>query len=51
VQRAVETFTAEPQPEEAVSVKAPAGGWDNVAAAPAAKPKSASETPRKIGPS
>ena len=37
---AVQTWTAEPQPEEAISVKTPAGGWDrtrgrcNAAAAP-----------------
>jgi localization factor PodJL len=35
---AAQTWTAEPQPEEATSVKAPAGGWDQVAARPA-KPK------------
>jgi localization factor PodJL len=36
------TWTAAPQPEDAISVKAPPGGWDTAqaaAAAPAAKPK------------
>jgi localization factor PodJL len=32
---AVQTFTAQPQPDEAVNVKPPAGGWDRTAAAPA----------------
>ena len=40
---AVQTFTAEPQPEDAVIVAVPAGGWDNApaqaeSAKPAAKP-------------
>jgi len=40
---AIQTFTAEPQPDDAVNVAAPAGGWDNAtaqagAAKPAAKP-------------
>jgi localization factor PodJL len=38
---AVQTFTAAPQPEEATSVKTPAGGWDAAAPAAPAKPKSA----------
>jgi localization factor PodJL len=39
---AVQTFTAAPQPEEATSVKPPAGGWDAAApATPPGKPKSA----------
>ena len=51
---AAQTFTVEPQPEEATTVKVPAGGWDqpaSAAAAPApapppAKPKAA--TPKRI---
>jgi localization factor PodJL len=37
---AIQTFTPEPQPDDAINVAAPAGGWDNVSAAPkqAAKP-------------
>ena len=40
---AIQTFTAEPQPEDSVNVAAPAGGWDSAptqanAAKPAAKP-------------
>ena len=36
---AIQTFTAEPQPDDAVNVKAPASGWDNAATqASAAKP-------------
>jgi localization factor PodJL len=40
---AIQTFTAEPQPDDAINVAAPAGGWDNgptqaSAAKPAAKP-------------
>jgi localization factor PodJL len=34
---AVQTFTAEPQPEEAVSVKPPAGGWE-ASSGPATSP-------------
>jgi localization factor PodJL len=47
---AVQTFTAEPQPEEAIAVKAPAGGWDAPAQAqpPSSKPKTAA--PRRVGP-
>ena len=37
---AVKTWTAQPQPDDAINVKAPPGGWDTTAsAAPAAKPK------------
>ena len=37
---AVKTWTAQPQPDDAINVKAPAGGWDATASAvPAAKPK------------
>lgn len=47
-QKAVQTFVAEPQPEEAVGVKSPPGGWEAAASpAPAAKPK-AGPRPRKI---
>jgi localization factor PodJL len=40
---AIQTFTAEPQPEDSVNVAAPSGGWDSAptqanAAKPAAKP-------------
>jgi localization factor PodJL len=45
---AIQTFSAEPQPDEAINVTAPGGGWDNAApqtqasaAKPAAKPKRA----------
>ena len=46
---AIQTFTAEPQPEEAVIVPAPAGGWDGAPAQaeqakPAAKPAAAKRT-------
>jgi localization factor PodJL len=37
---AIQTFTAEPQPDDAINVAAPAGGWDP-APAQAAAPKSA----------
>ena len=30
---AVQTFTSEPPPDEAMNVKAPAGGWDSASAA------------------
>ena len=41
---AVQGFTAQPQPDDAVSVIAPAGGWDRPAAdtAPAKKPRAGS---------
>jgi localization factor PodJL len=38
---AIQTFTAEPQPDDAINVAAPQGGWDSAptaAAKPAAKP-------------
>jgi len=44
-QLAVKTFTAIPQPDDAINVKAPAGGWDVTAAAPPAKPKSQPQPP------
>jgi localization factor PodJL len=43
--QAVKTFVAKPQPEEAVSVPAPAGGWDHAASAPPPKAQ-----PRPAGP-
>jgi localization factor PodJL len=42
-QRAVQNFSIEPQPQEATTVAEPAGGWDGVTSAPAAKP-------RQVGP-
>jgi localization factor PodJL len=39
-QLAVKTWTAKPQPDDAINIKAPPGGWDaTTSAAPAAKPK------------
>ena len=35
---AIQTFTPEPQPDDAVTVASPAGGWDNTGAPAAAKP-------------
>jgi len=35
----VESFVAEPQPDEATTTRAPAGGWDQIAAAPTTKSK------------
>jgi len=35
---AIQTFSAEPQPDDAVNVATPAGGWDNAPAHAAAKP-------------
>jgi localization factor PodJL len=35
---AIQTFTVEPQPDEAVNVASPAGGWDSPATATPAKP-------------
>ena len=49
---AVQTFAPEPQPEEAVTVRTPPGGWDNAtAAAPEEKPKARSRAPRRNTPS
>ncbi len=39
---AIQTFTAEPQPDDAINVATPAGGWDSTAAT-AAAPKSAAK--------
>jgi localization factor PodJL len=39
-QLAVKTWTAKPQPDDAINVKVPPGGWDATAStAPVAKPK------------
>jgi localization factor PodJL len=38
---AVQTFTPKPQPDDAVKVVSPAGGWDGAAAMPQAKTKTA----------
>jgi len=35
---AIQTFTAEPQPNDAINVATPQGGWDSAPAAAAAKP-------------
>ncbi|UFZ02958.1 hypothetical protein LQG66_27430 [Bradyrhizobium ontarionense] len=49
---AIQTFTVEPQPDDAINVPAPAGGWDGTqaiaraAAAKAALAKRAAATPR-----
>lgn len=50
---AVQAFTAEPQPEEAIVVKAPAGGWDAPGQAQSTPPKpktAATAAPRRVGP-
>jgi localization factor PodJL len=44
---AIQTFTAEPQPDDAINVATPAGGWDQAptaAAKPAAKPAATKRT-------
>jgi localization factor PodJL len=41
---AIQTFTPEPQPDDAINVASPAGGWDN-APAQAAAPKPAAKPP------
>jgi localization factor PodJL len=48
---AIQTFTAEPQPDDAINVATPAGGWDTApqpatAAKPAAKPVSTKRAAR-----
>jgi localization factor PodJL len=49
--QAVQSFTAEPQPAEAVEVKLPPGGWEKPAAAPhAPKVKPPAGAPRKLTP-
>ncbi|HEY6834477.1 MAG TPA: hypothetical protein VI251_18545 [Pseudolabrys sp.] len=47
-QRAVQTFVPAPQPQEAIAVAAPTGGWDDAATAPAAP--AARSKPRTAGP-
>jgi localization factor PodJL len=48
---AVQSFTAEPQPAEAVEVKPPPGGWEKPVAAPhAPKVKPPAGAPRKLTP-
>jgi localization factor PodJL len=48
---AAQTWTADPQPEDAVDVKVPPGGWEKPAAAPRpAKVKPAAGAPRKLTP-
>ena len=45
---AVQTFAADPPPDEAMNVKAPAGGWDGATVAAPAKPaatRAASRSP------
>jgi localization factor PodJL len=44
---AVQTFTSERQPESAVAIKTPPGGWDKAAAAAPASEPSARSTPRQ----
>jgi len=47
---AVQTWTADPQPDEAINVKAPAAGWDHASATPrSAKPKAATPASRRTG--
>ena len=46
---AVQTFTPDPQPDEAINVKAPAGGWDQATTPPAAKPKAVAPVRQKTG--
>jgi localization factor PodJL len=48
---AVQSFTAEPQPAEAIEVKPPPGGWEKPAAEPhAPKVKPPARAPRKLTP-
>jgi localization factor PodJL len=44
---AIQTFTAEPQPDDAVNVATPRGGWDGTPAAPATAAKPASKPAAK----
>jgi localization factor PodJL len=37
--QAIETWTAVPQPDEAINVKGPPGGWDQAQAGPSKKPR------------
>jgi localization factor PodJL len=45
---AVQTFTPDPQPDEAVTVKTPPGGWDQAATPPPAKPKASGPGKHKL---
>ena len=42
---AIQTFTVEPQPDDAVNVATPAGGWDSTAPQPTAAPAKAAAKP------
>jgi localization factor PodJL len=42
---AAQTFVAEPEPEEAVGLKVPAGGWDRSTGGQPTKPKARTRTP------
>ena len=44
---AIQTFTPEPQPSDAVNVAAPTGGWDSAAAQPAPAPAKPAKQPSK----
>jgi localization factor PodJL len=44
---AIQTFVAEPQPDDAVNVPTPPGGWDSATAATAAKPAAKAAAPRR----
>jgi localization factor PodJL len=46
---AAQTFTAEPQPDEAVNVKGPPGGWDRPASAAAPAPAKQKPASRRTG--
>ncbi len=47
-QAAVQKWTAIPQPDDAISVKTPPGGWDQSPQAAKTKPKSASAKPQSL---
>ena len=46
---AAQTFTAEPQPDEATNVKSPPGGWDRPASARRPCARQAKAAPRRTG--
>jgi localization factor PodJL len=48
---AVQTFVAKPQPDVAVNVKAPAGGWDGPASGPRPEKKKKTGAPMRVTPS
>ncbi len=48
-QDGVKNFVAERQPDEAVLVPEPTGGWDSVTAAPPARPKPRTAAPLSLG--